>query len=66
MAVGIENHTNFGCAASLVTDRLESQIGDGIGGSFYRRKCVNCHPKFSSQMCCRHSYCLKIEYFRRF
>jgi hypothetical protein len=31
MAVGIENHTNFGCAASLVTDRLESLIGDGIG-----------------------------------
>jgi hypothetical protein len=41
--VGVENHTSFGCAASLVTDTLVSQIGGGIGGSFYRRKSVNCH-----------------------
>jgi hypothetical protein len=39
--VGVENHTNF--AASLVRDRLVSQIGGGIGGSFYRRKSVSCH-----------------------
>jgi hypothetical protein len=41
--VGVENHTSFGCAASLVTDTLVSQIDGGIGGSFYRRKSVNCH-----------------------
>jgi hypothetical protein len=43
IAVGVINHTNFGCAASLVTCRLISQIGGGIGGSFYRRKSINCH-----------------------
>jgi hypothetical protein len=41
IVVGVENHTNFGCAASLITDR--SQIGSGTGGSFYRRKSVSCH-----------------------
>jgi uncharacterized protein (DUF486 family) len=41
--VGVENHTNFGCAASLVTGRLVSQIGGGINGSFYCWKFVNCH-----------------------
>jgi hypothetical protein len=42
IVVGVENDTNFECAATLVTDRLRvvSQIG---GGNFYRRKSVNCH-----------------------
>jgi hypothetical protein len=38
--VGVENQINFGCAASLVTDRLVSHVGGGNGGSFYRRKSV--------------------------
>jgi hypothetical protein len=39
IAVGVENHTHFGCA----TEKLVSQIGGGIDGIFHRRKSVNCH-----------------------
>jgi hypothetical protein len=41
IVAGAENHANFGCAASLVADRLVPQIRGGIGPEMCQLLCRN-------------------------